>query len=83
MELIVNIDYAQILQLVKQLTFDDKQRLTTVIAQELHSAKNDQPVADEESNEFQNLLLQGPVMSDEQFNHFKELRENFNTWLRN
>ena len=31
-------------------------------------------------SEFQQLLLQGPIMDDEDFNYFNEKRNHFNQW---
>ena len=31
-------------------------------------------------NEFQKLLLNGPIMNDEEYNYFKEKKLNFNKW---
>ncbi len=35
---------------------------------------------DKETNEFQQLLLNGPVMDDEQYNQFLDNRKYFSTW---
>ena len=31
-------------------------------------------------NEFQKLLLNGPIMNNEEYNYFKEKKLNFNKW---
>ena len=82
MELRINLGYEQILQLVRQLPRFEKQRLTHEIEREL---SEEAPQAEEtvEFDELQKLLLNGPVMSDEQFEQFKELRKGLNAWIGN
>ena len=69
MELQRNLGYEQILNLVRQLPLHEKQRLTHEIEQELVLEET----CSQEKNQitdFQELLLHGPVMSDEQFEQF-------------
>jgi hypothetical protein len=82
MELRINLGYEQILQLVRQLPRFEKQRLTHEIEREL-SEEGQQTEKAGKIDEFQKLLLNGPVMSDEQFEQFKELRKGLNTWIGN
>jgi hypothetical protein len=82
MELRINLGYEQILNIVRQLPLHEKQRLTREIEQELVLEET----TSQESNnltEFQELLLYGPVMSDEQFEQFQELRKRFQGWIGN
>jgi hypothetical protein len=82
MELRINLGYEQILNIVRQLPLHEKQRLTREIEQELVLEET----TSQESNnltEFQELLLHGPVMSDEQFEQFQELRKRFQVWIGN
>ena len=53
------------------------------IVKELDSKDRKEKVNDIEVKEFQDFLLQGPVMSDEQYSEFKELRKEFSKWLEN
>ncbi len=76
MELSINIGYEQLLRLVRQLPHNDKKKLNNEIEKDLMNTGSK-----EDMNEFQEFLLQGPSMTDEQFNNFKELRKNFNQWL--
>lgn len=82
MELRINLGYEQILQLVKQLPRFEKQRLTHEIERELRG-EDSQSEETVELDEFQKLLLNGPVMSDEQFEQFKALRKGLNAWIGN
>ena len=72
-----NIEYEEILKIVKKMSFKDKRRLTSEIVKELDSKDRKEKVNDIEVKEFQDFLLQGPVMSDEQYSEFKELRKEF------
>lgn len=80
MELHIDLRYEQILQLVEQLPRSDKQRLTHDIERELVGEES-QLSAPPDLDEFQTLLLNGPVMSDEQFEQFKAVRKGLNAWL--
>jgi len=46
----------------------------------------DQKTADEKKeklNKLQTLLLQGPVMDDDQYEEYKKMRNRFNAWRQN
>jgi hypothetical protein len=83
MELQINLGYEQILHLVKQLPFHEKQQLTQEIEKELRLEEEKKQAGNNELSEFQKFLLKGPVMSDEQFKNFQELRKSFNRWIGN
>lgn len=68
MEFKIDISCEQILSLVRQLPYKYKKKLAQEIEKDLRAE-------DEELNELQRFLLQGPVMSDEQFDEFKKLRK--------
>jgi hypothetical protein len=75
MELKVDIMYEQLLKLIKQLPAGK-------IAQ-LKSELNDTYIkkkAKTEISDFQEFLLKGPVMSDNQYSQFLENRKRFNEW---
>jgi hypothetical protein len=81
MELKLHVGYEQILQLVRQLPFREKQELTHELEKELQA---EEPLTKGEMPELSDLytfLLSGPTMSDEQFNAFQELRKNFQQWI--
>lgn len=78
MQVRVNIEYDEVLRLIKQLPYKEKQRLSSEIARDLHPEKEIENI---EVKEFQDFLLQGPVMSDGQFREFKELRKDFARWI--
>ena len=83
MELSINIKYEQLLKLVKGLPYNQKKRLTREIEKDLknRNKKSSKANGDEELNEFQQFLLQGPLMSDEQYKDFKSLRKDFAKWI--
>jgi hypothetical protein len=89
MELTIDIKYDQILELARQLPNKYKKKLSQEIEKDLKK-KNEGTIKiqdikyeseNEETNELQQLLLEGPIMSDEQFDDFKKLRKAFNKWL--
>lgn len=83
MELSINIEYEQLLQLVKGLPYSQKKRLTREIEKDLKTGnkKKGKSNGGEEINEFQQFLLQGPFMSDDQYSDFKSLRKDFAKWI--
>lgn len=90
MELTIDIKYDQILELARQLPNKYKKKLSQEIEKDLKK-KNEGKIKiqdikyeneNEETNELQQLLLEGPIMSDEQFDDFKKLRKAFNKWLK-
>ena len=72
MELKVDIGFNELLQAVQQLP--ENQRV--ILRRELD--KKDEPLTD--LTEFQKMLLNGPVMSDEEYQAFKETRKRINKW---
>jgi hypothetical protein len=83
MEMTINIGYDQVLKLASQLPYKDKKKLTRAIERDLEARKKKAAAAngEEELSELQRLILQGPVMTDEQFNDFKAMRKSFNKWI--
>lgn len=75
MELKIDIEYEQIVGLVKQLPAAKIVQLKTELNESLIDKKSKTDVS-----EFQNLLLNGPVMSNTQYNEFLENRKWFNQW---
>jgi hypothetical protein len=75
MELVVNLGYEQVINLVRQLPANQIEKIKKEITQDYIQKK-----AQAEISEFQQFLLSGPVMSNEQYQNFKENRKQFNTW---
>jgi hypothetical protein len=75
MELAANLGYQQIVNIVKQLPANQIEKLKTEFTLNYIREK-----AQAEISEFQQFLLSGPVMSDEQFQNFKENRKHFTKW---
>lgn len=74
MELKVDIGFNQLLQAIKQLPADKVDQLKAELAKKSsgklhHGAFN-----------FQQFLLNGPVMDDDQYKDFKETRKRLNQW---
>ena len=75
MELTVNLGYAQIMELVKQLPANQIARIKKELTENYIQIK-----AKSEISDFQKFILTGPVMSDEQYTNFKQQRQQFNLW---
>lgn len=79
MELTLQLNHEQIIQLLKQLPFEEKRLITIELTREL-ALKKSEAEQDKNLSQFQELLLHGPVMSDEQFQEFQAFRKQFNLW---
>lgn len=77
MELKIKIGYNEILELIKQLPKTQILQLKTDIETQIIQTKQ------EEITDFQQLLLQGPVMNDEQYDEYLENRKYINKWRVN
>ena len=75
MELKIDIGYEQLLRLVKQLPAAKIVQLKSELSESLIENKSKS-----DNTEFQNFLLQGPVMTDNQYEQFLENRKWFNQW---
>jgi uncharacterized protein with NAD-binding domain and iron-sulfur cluster len=74
MELRLNIQYQELLNLIQQLP--DKQVIQ--LKQDLNNIlqkKQEKPTTD-----FQKMLLEAPVMDDEEYETYLENRKHFNQW---
>jgi uncharacterized protein with NAD-binding domain and iron-sulfur cluster len=74
MELRLNIQYQELLSLIQQLP--DKQVLQ--LKQDLNNIlekKQEKPATD-----FQKMLLEAPIMDDEEYETYLENRKHFNQW---
>lgn len=80
MELKIDLAYEQLFMLVKQLPNKQKVKLYKDLSPEINIIYFEQEgKKKKETTDFQNLLLNGQVMSDEQFNEYKNLRNSFNS----
>ena len=75
MELKINLEYEQLLGLVKQLPAAKLVQLKSELSNNLIDEKSKSEIS-----EFQDFLLRGPVMSDAQYEQFLENRKWFNQW---
>ncbi len=78
MELKLNIGYQELIDLIKQLPVNQIRKLKA--EQTLITAENDM---EEGMSNFQEFLLKGPVMNDDQYQDFLSNRKYFNTWQTN
>jgi len=78
MELKLNIGYQELIDLIKQLPVNQIRKLKAELT--LITAENDM---EEGMSNFQEFLLKGPVMNDDQYQDFLSNRKYFNTWRTN
>lgn len=78
MELKVKISYADLWKLITQLPKTQIERLKIDLSSKLIPAQPTQKHAD-----FQQFLLSGPIMGDEQYEEFLSTRQRFNQWRTN
>ena len=76
MKVELSIGYEQLINLINQLPPDDINKLKTEIDRILNKVNL---TADDE---WESLLLNGPVMDDEQYQAFEENRKSFNQWRK-
>jgi len=74
MQLTVDLNIEQLIQILKNLPADQKRRIKAELL-DTETRKNQI-----EKSEFQNFLLKGPIMSDSQYQQFKENRKRMNQW---
>ena len=77
MELKLKIGYNEIWELVKQLPKSQALQLKTDIETQIIQPEK------VGMTDFQNLLLQGPIMDDEQYETYLENRKHLNQWRVN
>jgi hypothetical protein len=74
MEMKVDIQFDQLLDIVRQLPPENVARLKAELSAK--SSKSDSGG----NSTFKDLLLTGPVMNDEQYSDYKALRTRMNQW---
>lgn len=74
MELKLNISYRELLKLIKQLPTNQIKKLKSELSNDLLEKTNNF------KSNFQDFLLSGPVMTDEQYDSYIENRKNLNKW---
>ncbi len=74
MKLKVEIAFDELLHVVQQLPEDKR----AILKKELN--KKEVRYKEGELTDFQKMLLNGPVMSDEQYKNYKDVRKHFNKW---
>ena len=78
MELKLNIGYQELIELIKQLPANQIRKLKADLA----SIVTDNDM-EKDRSDFQEFLLEGPVMEDDQYQDFLFNRKYFNTWRTN
>jgi hypothetical protein len=72
MELILNLEYTQILNLIRQLSPQEIDNLMLEVQKEKKHRPN------KENTSLQKLLLKGPTWSEEEYSNYLEARNHFN-----
>ena len=75
MELTLSLEYAQIINLIKQLPANQIEKIKKELTENFILTK-----AKSEISDFQKFILAGPVMSNDQYQDFKQQRQQFNLW---
>ena len=77
MQLTVNINFSELLNYIRHLPANQIAKLKSELDEKeiINKAKS-------EKNKFQKLLLEAPVMNDDQFEQFIENRKKFNKWRK-
>ncbi len=78
MTLNINIDVNQIIQIIGQLPDDQKKMVKHEIDKSLANKKSIHLTDD-----FTQLLLNGPVMTQEEEDRFKRINKDFEEWTKN
>jgi len=78
MELKLNIGYQELIELIKQLPVNQIRQLKAELT--LITAENN---VEKGTSNFQEFLLNGPVMEEDQYQDFLSNRKNFNAWRKN
>jgi hypothetical protein len=77
MEMTVNIGYPQILDLVRQLPEKDIQKLVKDIQVKFAISEKDR-IMSKTYSPIQELVMQAPTWTDEEYNNFLETRQHIN-----
>ena len=75
MQLTLNIQYEQLINIIRHLPANQLAKIKSDLENTVIVTR-----AETEKKEFQNFILKGPIMSDAQYNTFKENRKAFNKW---
>lgn len=76
MELKLNLGLNQIVGLIRELPYNDKLVIKRQLDNDLTHKFNNSNLT------LTQLLLTGPVMTEEGYNNYKELRKQFNRWTK-
>jgi Ca2+-binding EF-hand superfamily protein len=75
MQLTVNIQYEQLIKIIRRLPANQRAKLKSDLDNNIDESKSET-----EKTDFQKFLLKGPVMTDDQYDAFKENRKAINQW---
>ncbi len=78
MTLNINIDINQIIQLIQQLPENKRLQVKYEIDKSLSKK-----IKQDESDEIRQLILNGPVMTEEEEIRYKQINNDFDKWTKN
>lgn len=78
MTLNINIDVNQIIQLIQQLPENKRLQVKYEIDKSLSKK-----IKQDESDEIRQLILNGPVMTEEEEIRYKQINNDFDKWTKN
>ncbi|MDR2147434.1 MAG: hypothetical protein LBE91_13340 [Tannerella sp.] len=78
MEMTMQINYEQIMGLIRQMPANQIERIKNEISDKYIQTRSVKDITD-----FQKFILSAPVMSAEQYDKFKQNRKDFNQWRTN
>ena len=77
MELKINVEYPQVMELVSQLPEKDIQKLMEYIQNE-YTFPVKKRIRHQKNTPIQELILQAPTWTDEEYNSYLEMRQHIN-----
>ena len=77
MEVTIDLKFEQLKELIKQLPASQLKKLKAELSESFLKKK-----AKKDVHKLQDFLLQGPVMSDEQFEAYQKNRKDLNVWRK-
>jgi hypothetical protein len=83
MELKVEIGFDELLHVVQQLPEDKRAILKEELSKPtIQTGIKKKKLSEDKLTDFQKFLLNGPVMTDEHYEVFKETQKQLNSWTR-
>jgi hypothetical protein len=79
-ELNLSLPFEQLYDIVHSLPFQEKTKLKELLIRDTEKENNQNANTALELDAFKKLLLNGPVMSKEQYDNYKQIHKSFDQW---